>query len=75
MPLFKRRFKALMLSLDGICDQRLTRVSIDRAGIDGNWSTFEFSIGDPPQLVHVLASTALSELWAVGEGGCIPGTL
>ncbi|KAF4123774.1 Eukaryotic aspartyl protease [Geosmithia morbida] len=40
------------------------------AGIDGNWSTTELAIGSEHQTVDVLVSTALSELWVVGPGGC-----
>ncbi|TWU78529.1 hypothetical protein ED733_001426 [Metarhizium rileyi] len=38
-------------------------------GIDGNWSTFSFLVGSNNN-VSVLFSTALSEFWAVGPGGC-----
>ncbi|KAJ4210331.1 hypothetical protein NW767_000599 [Fusarium falciforme] len=41
-------------------------------GIDGNWSTISFSLGSNSQAVDVLVSTALSEFWAVGVGGCLP---
>ncbi|KAI8723688.1 Peptidase A1 domain-containing protein [Fusarium sp. LHS14.1] len=41
-------------------------------GIDGNWSTISFSLGSNSQAVDVLVSTALSEFWAVGSGGCLP---
>lgn len=51
----------------------LTIVGASRAGIDGNWSTFYLSVGEPAQPVHVLASTVLSEFWVVGDGGCSPG--
>ncbi|KAK9436934.1 Eukaryotic aspartyl protease family protein [Metarhizium brunneum] len=37
-------------------------------GVDGNWSTFGFLVGS--NNVNVLFSTALSEFWAVGPGGC-----
>lgn len=39
-----------------------------RLGVDGNWSTFGFLVGS--NNVNVLFSTALSEFWAVGPGGC-----
>lgn len=54
------------------CGQANHTLATARAGIDGNWSTFQFFLGDPGQYVQVLASTALSEFWAVGEGGCRP---
>ncbi|KHN98006.1 Eukaryotic aspartyl protease family protein [Metarhizium album ARSEF 1941] len=38
-------------------------------GNDGNWSTFGFRVGSNNN-VNVLFSTALSEFWAVGPGGC-----
>ncbi|KAK7409561.1 hypothetical protein QQX98_008282 [Neonectria punicea] len=41
-------------------------------GIDGNWSTVTFLLGSTSQEVDVLVSTALSEFWAVGPGGCLP---
>ncbi|KAK7432651.1 hypothetical protein QQZ08_000860 [Neonectria magnoliae] len=41
-------------------------------GIDGNWSTVTFLLGSTSQQVDVLVSTALSEFWAVGPGGCLP---
>ena len=40
-----------------------------RLGIDGNWSTYSFLIGENNN-VNVLFSTTLSEFWAVGPGGC-----
>ncbi|KAM0563617.1 hypothetical protein ACHAPJ_001342 [Fusarium lateritium] len=42
------------------------------SGIDGNWSTISFSLGSNSQSIDVLVSTALSEFWAVGPGGCLP---
>ncbi|CAG7564808.1 unnamed protein product [Fusarium equiseti] len=44
----------------------------DWSGVDGNWSTISFYIGSNSQHVDVLVSTALSEFWAVGPGGCLP---
>ncbi|KAF4344600.1 hypothetical protein FBEOM_1442 [Fusarium beomiforme] len=41
-------------------------------GSDGNWSTISFSLGSDSQPVEVLVSTALSEFWAIGPGGCLP---
>ncbi|KAH6688046.1 aspartic peptidase domain-containing protein [Plectosphaerella plurivora] len=40
-------------------------------GIDGNWSTIAFDLGEPAQAVNVLVSTALSEFWVVQAGGCL----
>jgi hypothetical protein len=42
-------------------------------GNDGNWSTIAASVGSPAQKVNLLVSTASSELWVVGPGGCLPG--
>ncbi|RGP65044.1 hypothetical protein FLONG3_9379 [Fusarium longipes] len=44
----------------------------DWTGTDGNWSTISFYLGSNSQHVDVLVSTALSEFWAVGPGGCLP---
>ena len=44
--------------------------SRDFDGIDGPWSTFEVSIGTPPQTVNVLISTASSQTWAILPEGC-----
>ncbi|KAG6036720.1 hypothetical protein E4U41_005557 [Claviceps citrina] len=41
----------------------------DWLGIDGNWSTYAFLIGNNNP-VNVLFSTSLSEFWAVGPAGC-----
>ncbi|SCN74140.1 uncharacterized protein FFE2_03036 [Fusarium fujikuroi] len=41
-------------------------------GSDGNWSTISFSLGSNSQAIEVLVSTALSEFWAIGPGGCLP---
>ncbi|KAG5960868.1 hypothetical protein E4U57_008014 [Claviceps arundinis] len=38
-------------------------------GIDGNWSTYAFLIGNNNP-VNVLFSTTISEFWAIGPGGC-----
>ncbi|CEI40564.1 hypothetical protein FVEN_g1604 [Fusarium venenatum] len=43
----------------------------DWTGTDGNWSTISFYLGSNSQHVDVLVSTALSEFWAVGPGGCL----
>lgn len=42
----------------------------DWLGIDGNWSTVRFLLGTQSDLIDVIPSTSLSELWAVGPGGC-----
>ncbi|OAA81084.1 Peptidase aspartic, catalytic [Akanthomyces lecanii RCEF 1005] len=42
----------------------------DWLGIDGNWSTVRFLLGTESNLINVVPSTSLSELWAVGPGGC-----
>ncbi|EEY14622.1 hypothetical protein VDBG_00730 [Verticillium alfalfae VaMs.102] len=39
-------------------------------GIDGNWSTLSFQVGNPGESVNVLVSTSLSEFWVVQSGGC-----
>ncbi|KAK4041171.1 aspartic peptidase domain-containing protein [Parachaetomium inaequale] len=41
-------------------------------GIDGTWSNFAFFIGAPAQVVYLSVATALSELWVVSTGGCVP---
>ncbi|KAG6048218.1 hypothetical protein E4U39_007599 [Claviceps sp. Clav50 group G5] len=38
-------------------------------GIDGNWSTYAFLVGNNNP-VNVLFSTTISEFWAIGPGGC-----
>ncbi|KAG5973799.1 hypothetical protein E4U58_004132 [Claviceps cyperi] len=38
-------------------------------GIDGNWSTYAFLIGNNNP-VNVLFSTTISEFWAISPGGC-----
>lgn len=40
-----------------------------RLGIDGNWSTYAFLIGNNNP-VNVLFSTTISEFWAISPGGC-----
>ncbi|KZL87016.1 eukaryotic aspartyl protease [Colletotrichum incanum] len=45
--------------------------SNDWYGVDGNWSTIRLQVGMPGQSVNVLASTSLSEFWAIGAGGCL----
>jgi hypothetical protein len=39
-------------------------------GSDGNWTTFEISVGTPPQTFRVLPSTAMSETWIPIPQGC-----
>nr|POE87308.1 candidapepsin-8 [Quercus suber] len=39
-------------------------------GNDGNWSTFNISVGTPPQYFEVLASTRTSQLWVPILEGC-----
>ncbi|KAG6216042.1 hypothetical protein E4U50_006561 [Claviceps purpurea] len=38
-------------------------------GVDGNWSTYAFLVGNNNP-VNVLFSTTISEFWAIGPGGC-----
>lgn len=40
-----------------------------RLGVDGNWSTYAFLVGNNNP-VNVLFSTTISEFWAIGPGGC-----
>lgn len=39
-------------------------------GNDGSWSSFNISVGTPPQPVQVLAATQIPEIWVVLPGGC-----
>ncbi|PQE10187.1 eukaryotic aspartyl protease protein [Rutstroemia sp. NJR-2017a WRK4] len=39
-------------------------------GDDGTWSAISIRVGTPEQWADVLVSTALSEIWVVGTGGC-----
>lgn len=39
-------------------------------GSDGNWTTFEISVGSPPQSFRILPSTAVSETWIPIPQGC-----
>ncbi|KAK3944767.1 aspartic peptidase domain-containing protein [Diplogelasinospora grovesii] len=41
-------------------------------GIDGTWSNFAFGVGSPSQMVYLTVATALSEIWVVENGGCVP---
>ena len=44
--------------------------SLEFDGNDGPWSSFQISIGTPPQTVKVLISTASSQTWAILPEGC-----
>ncbi|KAL2200682.1 aspartic peptidase domain-containing protein [Corynascus similis CBS 632.67] len=44
----------------------------DWYGIDGTWSNFAFYVGSPAQVVYLTVATALSEIWVVSTGGCVP---
>ncbi|KAL2173844.1 aspartic peptidase domain-containing protein [Thermothelomyces heterothallicus CBS 202.75] len=44
----------------------------DWYGIDGTWSNFAFYIGSPAQVVYLTVATALSEIWVISTGGCVP---
>lgn len=39
-------------------------------GSDGNWTTFEISVGSPPQTFRILPSTGVSETWIPIPQGC-----
>ncbi|MCJ1307428.1 hypothetical protein MMC25_001074 [Agyrium rufum] len=39
-------------------------------GNDGNWSTFNVSIGSPPQIVRLLPSTTIQEIFAISSSQC-----
>lgn len=39
-------------------------------GNDGSWSSFNISVGTPPQIVQVLAATQIPEIWVVLPAGC-----
>ena len=39
-------------------------------GNDGPWSTFPVQIGNPPQVIEVLISTASEQTWAILPQGC-----
>ncbi|KAK3306887.1 aspartic peptidase domain-containing protein [Chaetomium strumarium] len=41
-------------------------------GIDGTWSNFAFYVGSPAQVVYLTVATALSEIWVISSGGCVP---
>ena len=41
-------------------------------GDDGEWSTFNISVGDPPQKFRVLPSAATGEVIVPGPEGCSP---
>lgn len=42
----------------------------DRIGVDGAWSSHVINIGNLPQPVSLIPSTAAQEIWAIGAGGC-----
>ncbi|KAL2153391.1 hypothetical protein VTH82DRAFT_4546 [Thermothelomyces myriococcoides] len=44
----------------------------DWYGIDGTWSNFAFYIGSPAKVVYLTVATALSEIWVISSGGCVP---
>ncbi|KAL3427348.1 eukaryotic aspartyl protease [Phlyctema vagabunda] len=39
-------------------------------GNDGSWSPIQIRVGTPSQWAYVLVSTASSETWVIGNGGC-----
>lgn len=39
-------------------------------GIDGQWSTFPLSVGEPAQWVRTIVSTASQQTWVVYDGAC-----
>lgn len=39
-------------------------------GNDGPWSTLQLSIGTPPRMYKLLASTSSPETWVIGTEGC-----
>jgi hypothetical protein len=41
-----------------------------REGSDGTWSTFNLSVGSPPQVVRVLPSTSIAAVLLVSQEGC-----
>lgn len=57
---------------DLVSIQFLERFADDgsRNGIDGAWSSFTIQFGTPPQIVQVLPSTAVENVWVVGAQGC-----
>ncbi|KAL8641548.1 MAG: hypothetical protein Q9226_008619, partial [Calogaya cf. arnoldii] len=40
------------------------------SGNDGSWSTFNFTVGTPPQTLEVLPSTQIPESWLVLDVAC-----
>ncbi|KAF2020157.1 acid protease [Aaosphaeria arxii CBS 175.79] len=40
-------------------------------GIDGSWSTFGIRVGNPPQFLRALVSTASQQTWAIHSTACI----
>lgn len=51
---------------------RANVICLSSIGDDGPWSTFLINVGNPPQQVQVLVSTAVSSTWVVEPGGCGP---
>lgn len=63
----------LWLSAIGVAATEIAPVALTGSewlGVDGNWSSITFRVGSPPQDVNLLVSTALSEVWVIGKGGC-----
>ena len=48
----------------------LPKLTEDRDGIDGPWSTFAIRAGSPFQTLRVLVSTAVPETWVIDPLGC-----
>ncbi|KAI1422400.1 aspartic peptidase domain-containing protein [Xylaria sp. FL1777] len=44
--------------------------SLNWHGVDGNWSSTTFFVGEPAQEIDVVVSTSLSEVWVVENSGC-----
>lgn len=40
-------------------------------GIDGQWSSFTFQVGEPSQAVSLTVATTLSEFWMIESTGCV----
>ncbi|MCJ1390706.1 hypothetical protein MMC18_003567 [Xylographa bjoerkii] len=45
-------------------------VQMEWVGNDGSWSPVTIRIGNPPQWLNVLPSTASQETWVIGQDGC-----
>ena len=59
----------MVFSLSFFPTHALTRFHC-RFGNDGNWSTLTMRIGEPPQVVYLLAGTSSSITTAVGSVWC-----